>query len=224
MASASASRAFALRSSLRAPSAPALRQTPRLLFRPNAAARRGYASGAHEAAAQTSDLPWLIGSIAFTVPAAGYLIYKMPSRSGGGKAHHAHHDDGSEAEESSEDSGGDEKQGTETSTNSAKDEAGEGGTEQYDASQKEGKGNPNAGQTDATGGETPPPSADNSSIAEKWDEKKEKHEDYKQKARAGETKVLTASDDAPTKKTQSEDPREDPKGGEGEGAKKGGSN
>ena len=42
------------------------------------------------------------------------------------------------------------------------------------------------------------------------------------KARAGETKVLTSSSDAPSKKTQTEDPREDPKKGEGEGAQKGG--
>lgn len=106
----------------------------------------------------------------------------MPSKSRGSGAHHADHHDGGDSEaESPEDGGDDAKQATETSTNSAKDEAGEGGTEQYDASQKEGKGNPQAGQTDATGGATPPPSADNSSIAEKWDEKKEKHEDYKEK-------------------------------------------
>ena len=33
---------------------------------------------------------------------------------------------------------------------------------------------------------------------------------------------MSSSSDAPSKKTLSEDPREDPKGGEGEGAQKGG--
>ncbi|KAK2748152.1 hypothetical protein FQN57_001277 [Myotisia sp. PD_48] len=51
--------------------------------------RRGYSAQAgHEAPPAGSDLPWLIGSIAFTAPAAYYLFQSGPSGSGHAASHH----------------------------------------------------------------------------------------------------------------------------------------
>ncbi|KAH0544359.1 hypothetical protein FGG08_001500 [Glutinoglossum americanum] len=45
--------------------------------------RRGYASGGQEAKKSSSDLPWLIGSVAITVPSTYWLLQQGPA----GKAH-----------------------------------------------------------------------------------------------------------------------------------------
>ncbi|RYP12415.1 hypothetical protein DL767_011326 [Monosporascus sp. MG133] len=211
---ASTTRAFALCSSLRAA---ASRQTPRLV-RP--AARRGYAS-AHGGAAKSSDVPWLIGSVAITVPAAAYLISKRPTK--GASAHHG----GSETPSGAPIAPEDESPAVESSGDSKQQNQGDSGEDSGGAKFSQTNslpedGNPRAGQTDATGREVPPPAASSASIAEDWDEKREGHEKYKAAAKAGETKMLSSSSDAPSKKTMTEDPREDPKKGEGAAAQKGG--
>ncbi|RYP74294.1 hypothetical protein DL771_003115 [Monosporascus sp. 5C6A] len=212
---ASTTRAFALCPSLRAA---ASRQTPRLV-RP--AARRGYAS-AHGGAAKSSDLPWLIGSVAVTVPGAAYLLSNGPKK--GASAHHG----GSETPSGAPISPDDESPAVESSGRSKQQDQGDSGEDSGGAKFSKTNslpedGNPRAGQTDATGREVPPPAANSASLAEGWDEKKERHQEYKAASRAGETKMFAASSDAPSKKTMTEDPREDPKKGEGAAAQKGGS-
>ncbi|RYP07580.1 hypothetical protein DL765_009117 [Monosporascus sp. GIB2] len=211
---ASTARAFALRSSLRTA---ASRQTPQLV-RP--AARRGYAS-AHGGAAKSSDLPWLIASAAITVPAAAYLLSKGPGK--GTSAHHG----GSETPSGAPISPDDESPAVESSGDSKQQDQGDSGEDSGGAKFSQTNslpedGDPKAGQTDATGREVPPAAASSASIAENWDEKKEGHENYKAASRAGETKMFSSSSDSPSKKTMTEDPREDPKKGEGAAAQKGG--
>ncbi|RYP62264.1 hypothetical protein DL769_007375 [Monosporascus sp. CRB-8-3] len=211
---ASTTRAFALRSSLRAA---ASRQTPQLV-RP--AARRGYAS-AHGGAAKSSDMPWLIASVAIAVPAAAYLISNGPKK--GASAHHG----GSETPSGAPISPEEESPAVESSGDSKHQDQGDSGEDNGGAKFSQTNslpedGNTRAGQTDATGREVPPPAASSASIAEDWNKKQEDHEEYKAASRAGETKMFSASSDAPSKKTMTEDPREDPKKGEGAAAQKGG--
>ncbi|RYP01446.1 hypothetical protein DL764_006216 [Monosporascus ibericus] len=212
----STTRAFALSSSLRAA---ASRQTPRLVC---PAARRGYAS-AHGGAAKSSDMPWLIGSVAITVPAAAYLLSNRPKK--GASAHHGGSETPSGAPISPDDespaveSSGDSKQQDQDQGDLGEDS---GGAKFSQTNSLPDDGNPRAGQTDATGREVPQPSASNASLAVDWDKKKEDHEKYKAASRTGETKMFSSASEAPSKKTMTEDPREDPKKGEGAAAQKGG--
>ncbi|MCJ1478838.1 hypothetical protein MMC13_007522 [Lambiella insularis] len=55
--------------------------------------RRGYASeGNHASEKAKSDLPWLAGSIAVTVPSCWYLLREGPAN----PSHHGHHEPGNE--------------------------------------------------------------------------------------------------------------------------------
>ncbi|KAF7121552.1 hypothetical protein CNMCM5793_009022 [Aspergillus hiratsukae] len=68
-----------IRASLRAVGATARRPLQQ-------AGRRTYAS-AQEGAGKSSDLPWMLGSVAFTVPAAFYLLTPAPTKI----SEHNHH-------------------------------------------------------------------------------------------------------------------------------------
>ncbi|PGH03402.1 hypothetical protein AJ79_07368, partial [Helicocarpus griseus UAMH5409] len=56
------------------------------------ATRRTYASGSGEVK-KSSDLPWIIGSIAFTVPAASFLLKQSPAKPKESEIHIPHHKD-----------------------------------------------------------------------------------------------------------------------------------
>ncbi|KAI9810542.1 MAG: hypothetical protein M1827_006215 [Pycnora praestabilis] len=92
---------------------------PQLLQR---ASKRGYASGGgHEPKKASSDVPWLIGAVAVTLPTCAYLL--QPSEDKGHGHGHAHdnkhggeeHADNKheESEESEEKAEGDEEEGSE---------------------------------------------------------------------------------------------------------------
>ncbi|KIW64472.1 hypothetical protein PV04_09403 [Phialophora macrospora] len=93
--------------------------------------RRSYAS--EHGTQKSSDLPWLIGSIVVTVPAAGWLWQQGPTKSDHGHGHDAHaekqHEDApaedSEEEEESpkEDSGKDEDDKQEEGKEEGKEES-----------------------------------------------------------------------------------------------------
>ncbi|KAI0376631.1 hypothetical protein F5Y04DRAFT_265971 [Hypomontagnella monticulosa] len=179
------------------------------------AARRSYASTGHGHAEKTSDMPWLIGSVAVTVPGVAWLLSSGPSK----KADAHHHDDASaHGEEKAEavDSS------AEGSSSSESDEKSSSSSESSD--DKPAKdANPQASQgSSQTGSKVPPPSADNTDLATNSEDKKEAHEQYKEVIERKDTKVATSSSDMPSKKTAAEHPREDPQKGEGEGVKKGG--
>ncbi|KAK2767373.1 hypothetical protein FQN53_006459 [Emmonsiellopsis sp. PD_33] len=62
--------------------------------------RRTYA---HEAPKKSSDLPWLIGAIAITVPSASFLLSQSPQRASGSHGHgHEHAEEAHEEEHAKE--------------------------------------------------------------------------------------------------------------------------
>ncbi|EZF32043.1 hypothetical protein H101_04360 [Trichophyton interdigitale H6] len=68
-----------------APRVPATRAWQRV-------SRRGYADQAHGSHEAGSDMPWLLGSVAFTLPAAYYLYQSGPAGKSGHDAHpHVEH-------------------------------------------------------------------------------------------------------------------------------------
>ncbi|KAI1283573.1 hypothetical protein F5Y07DRAFT_350013 [Xylaria sp. FL0933] len=166
--------------------------------------RRGYAS-VHEAAEKTSDMPWLVGSIVVTAVGLAYLL-SGPSAAAGSRSD-LHHE--IEVREHTTRSGepphtpDDKPEGDNSAPLGAKDPS-------------------SPDKASAKGQEVPPPPSDNSDLAENWEERKKGHQEFKERTRAGETKVATSSSTAPSKKTNAEDPREDPKKGEGEAIQKGG--
>eukprot|EP01099_Mayorella_cantabrigiensis_P006569 TRINITY_DN5521_c0_g1_i1.p1 TRINITY_DN5521_c0_g1~~TRINITY_DN5521_c0_g1_i1.p1 ORF type:complete len:227 (+),score=37.49 TRINITY_DN5521_c0_g1_i1:139-819(+) len=83
--------------------------------------QRTYASG-HEAK-KTSDLPWLIGSIAFTVPAASWLIAQAPETSDHGHGHEDHKAKEEEAEEEPKEESSDSEETKEEDSEESKDDA-----------------------------------------------------------------------------------------------------
>ncbi|KAI0431961.1 hypothetical protein F5Y09DRAFT_175133 [Xylaria sp. FL1042] len=166
--------------------------------------RRGYVS-AHEAAEKTSDMPWLITSTVVTVLGLTYLLSGNPPASGSRPA--LHHE--TEKREHSTPPG--------TGPESPLDKP------EGDDSVPRGAADPSSpDKASPVGQNVPPPPADNSDLATNWDERKEGHEELKEMTRAGETRLATSSSAVPSKKTAGEDPREDPKKGEGEAIKKGG--
>ncbi|KAK5627466.1 hypothetical protein RRF57_003181 [Xylaria bambusicola] len=80
----------------------------------------------------------------------------------------------------------------------------------------------NTDKATSVGQAVPPAPSDNRDLAEDWEQRKEGQKELNEQIRAGDTKVATSSSQAPSKRTQGEDPREDPKKGEGEAVKKGG--
>ncbi|KAI1500558.1 hypothetical protein F5X99DRAFT_385814 [Biscogniauxia marginata] len=199
---------------------------PRQCARPTAITRRGYASSqgvAHDAA-KGSDLPWLIGSVVVTVAGLAAIFSPGSSSSSGGHSSHgdeaSSHDDHKEAEPSHDDEtqqqeqqGQQEEPAAESSSSSESSEKEEG---KSGNDKSAGAPNPEAKhKSSQTGAAVPPSSADNSDLAENWDAKKEGNEEYKKTIEDKQTRVASSSSSYPSKKTASEDPREDPKKGEG---------
>ncbi|TGJ81231.1 hypothetical protein E0Z10_g7534 [Xylaria hypoxylon] len=177
--------------------------------------RRGYA-GAHGAAQKTSDTPWLLGAVGFTAAGLAYLRLGSAAPSGA-HASADHHKKDEHKDEHKETSSSPSESESESKSDSQQDE-------NPDNSAPKGAADPNVpGKASQSGQNVPPPSADNTDLATKQDEKKQGHEEFKETTRAGETKAATSSSTAPSKKTAAEDPREDPKKGEGEAVQKGSS-
>ncbi|KAI0099585.1 hypothetical protein F4776DRAFT_650082 [Hypoxylon sp. NC0597] len=184
-------------------------------------ARRGYSSssshGGSAGAEKTSDLPWLITSVAITVPAAAWLL-----SSGPGKKADSHHDSHHSAPVPDEEKSPAVESSSSSSSSSSEESSSD--DDNPPTNQHPNSGNPSAAhESGQTGRQVPPPSADNSDAATDYEGKREAQEQYKDMIRDKDTRVATSSSDVPSKKTAAEHPREDPQGGEGEGVKKGGS-
>ncbi|KAI1414506.1 hypothetical protein F5Y13DRAFT_158689 [Hypoxylon sp. FL1857] len=174
--------------------------------------RRTYSSSGHGGSAgaeKTSDLPWLIGSVAITVPAAAWLLSSGPNK----KASSSHHHEAPVPDEEKApavESGSDSSSSSSSSSESSSDQPSQ-------------EGNPLAAhESGQTGKQVPPTTADNSDMATNYEEKQGAQEQYKDMIRSKDTRVATSSSDVPSKKAAAEHPREDPQKGEGEGVKKGG--
>ncbi|KAI0457130.1 hypothetical protein F5B21DRAFT_111460 [Xylaria acuta] len=185
--------------------------------------RRGYASASahgHGVAQKSSDMPWLLSSAGVTAVGLAYLLSTGPKTSSAGHgpksadaAIEAHHEE-EEGDKKTSGSDDDEQQQQQQ----------QGGEEEEKSQDDAPKGaaDPSApSKASQSGQNVPPPSGDNADLATKWDEKKQGQEEFKETTRAGETKVATSSSTTPSKKTQAEDPREDPQKGEGEAIQKG---
>ncbi|KAI3321724.1 hypothetical protein HD806DRAFT_145426 [Xylariaceae sp. AK1471] len=176
--------------------------------------RRGYAS-AHGNAQKSSDLPWLISAVVITVPTVAYLTANGPKRSAShGPKSGAEH----EEKETSKSDDSSEEQPQDDSKSK-----GEGESKEEDKSVRKGGADPfSPGKRSQSGHNVPPPAADNSDLATNWEERKERKQEFDALVRAGETRVASSSSTAPSKRTAGEDPREDPKKGEGEAVKRSG--
>ncbi|KAI9789287.1 MAG: hypothetical protein M1835_001769 [Candelina submexicana] len=136
--------------------------------------RRGYASeGGHEPKKASGDLPWIIGSIAVTLPTCAYLLQPSSDK---GHAHEGHEDHEEHAKElEGEGEEGAEEHSPEDSKEET--EAEEGGTEvgtsDTKSEQAESKHEPEPRSTDD------PMSEDSSEVEDKSDES-EDHEEKKQ--------------------------------------------
>ncbi|KAI2784958.1 hypothetical protein F4815DRAFT_144533 [Daldinia loculata] len=196
------------------------------------AARRGYSSSGHAGSAgaeKSSDLPWLIGSVVFTIPALAWLLSSRPSKK---TSEHTHgsapvpHKEKAPDVESGEDSSSSSTSSTPASTPPSSDDGSESESDSDEnppTNQLPEDGNPEAAHgSSQTGREVPPTSADNSDMATNYEEKKDAQEDYKEMIRQKDTRTATSSSDVPSKKADAEHPREDPQKGEGEGVQKGG--
>ncbi|KAI8960094.1 hypothetical protein F5Y11DRAFT_280812 [Daldinia sp. FL1419] len=196
------------------------------------ATRRGYSSGhgGSAGAEKSSDMPWLIGSVVFTVPALAWLLSSSPSKKTSSHSHGGApvpDEEKSPAVESGEDSSSDDSSSTSSPTptpsESESESDSDSGDENPPTNQLPKDGNPKAAHISGqTGRQVPPTSADNSDMATNYEEKKDAQEQYKEMIRRKDTRVATSSSDVPSKKGAAEHPREDPQKGEGEGVQKGG--
>ncbi|KAI2629166.1 hypothetical protein GGS26DRAFT_115971 [Hypomontagnella submonticulosa] len=198
--------ASALRSVARRTAAPASVHRQSLV---RSTARRAYASSGHGGSAgaeKTSDLPWLIGSVAITVSGLAWLLSSGPKKAD------AHHHDAPVPDEEKA-----------PAVESGADSSSDNSDDNPPTNQLPKDGNPKAAhESGETGRKVPPPSADNTDMATNYEDKKEGQEQYKEMIERKDTKVATSSSDMPSKKTAAEHPREDPQKGEGEAVKKGG--
>lgn len=222
-------RLFALRSTFRATGRRAVPRVSISRQLAQSAGLRGYATS-HDAA-PSSEMPWLIAAVVSTVGGLAYLL--APTDPTKTSDHHikAHHEKVEEKHDEEKDASS-----TEDKDKPSKEEKDESSKDKKDKSSKEektkdepteeaskkSKTKSDSGSKSQTGKNVPPPPADNSSGAEKTEDKKEAQEQNKKTMEKKDTKVATSSSDMPSKKTESEHPREDPKKGEGEGVKKGG--
>ncbi|KAI0540211.1 hypothetical protein GGR58DRAFT_175317 [Xylaria digitata] len=195
--------------------------TRRRAHHPALVSRKGYAS-THGAAQKPSDMPLLVSAVGVTVVGLAYIMSSKPAPSGthGPKPAHAsvgHHKEEKEKEKPTEEAPSSESESkpeSESAPDSQQDEKPADGT-------PKGAADPSArGKASQIGQDVPPPPAD---AATKSDETKRGHEELVETTRAGETKLATSSSTAPRKKTAAEDPREDPKKGQGEAVQKKGS-
>ncbi|KAJ9613512.1 hypothetical protein H2200_003454 [Cladophialophora chaetospira] len=104
--------------------------------------RRTYAS--EHGAQKSSDIPWLIGSIVVTVPAAGWLWQQGPTKSDHGHGHDAHTEEEHEdapAEESKEEGGEEpkEEESGKEDDSGKEDESGDKEEDKQDESKDEDK-------------------------------------------------------------------------------------
>ncbi|KAI9803212.1 MAG: hypothetical protein M1825_002003 [Sarcosagium campestre] len=142
--------------SLRISSAHLARSTARSNL-PKRIGTRGYSSGGHETKKGflSGDLPWLIGSLAVTVPVSAYLLSQTPAREHG----HAHHsEEHSEDKEDGEDGKADEQDGEGGDSNSEeKEEDSEGDNDseddnaEGDDSSEEGQDTPDSSDSESEG-------------------------------------------------------------------------
>jgi len=86
-------RLSALRIRVPAAKASTLVQVGRTSWTQQGTTRRFYASGGHEVPPKTSNLPWFLGSVAFTVPSAYYLLQSGPRGTGHHDGEHAEKED-----------------------------------------------------------------------------------------------------------------------------------
>ncbi|KAI1297509.1 hypothetical protein F5Y03DRAFT_369501 [Xylaria venustula] len=203
---------FTLQTLARRSSAPLRTQIRRQVVRPASVSRRGYVS-VHDAAEKTSDLPWLIGAVGVTSVGLAFILSGVSASSEGGiSASPAHH----EGEPSKE-----EKAHTPKPAGSMPQSPYD--KPKGDNSVPKGAADPSApSKASPAGRNVPPPPADNSDLAEHWEERRERHEEMKALTRRGETRAASSSSTVPSKRIASEHPREDPKRGEGEAVQKGG--
>ncbi|OTB18115.1 hypothetical protein K445DRAFT_314935 [Daldinia sp. EC12] len=196
-----------------AASVPAQRQSALRLT-----ARRGYSSSGHGGSAgaeKSSDMPWLIGSVAVTVPGLAWLLSSSPSQKTSSKTHGG-------APVPDEEKAPAVESGDESSSSSSDDDDSSSDSNPP-TNQLPKDGNPKATfGTGQTGRQVPPTSADNSDMATNYEEKKGAQDQYKEMIERKDTRVATSSSDVPSKKGAAEHPREDPQKGEGEGVQKGG--
>ncbi|PNS18931.1 hypothetical protein CAC42_6026 [Sphaceloma murrayae] len=140
--------------------------------------RRGYASGGGAHAA-SSDIPWLLGAIAVTVPGC-YLLWPEPSH---GDAHHGH----GEHHEESHDAEPEEKEESEAAPESTEEEApAETKDEAKADSTKEVKDDTPAEDAKDSGDETEAKPAESAGEAEKTSNKKVDGVQFKGKTSAGD--------------------------------------
>ncbi|KAI0435757.1 hypothetical protein F4803DRAFT_544457 [Xylaria telfairii] len=181
--------------------------------------RRGYAR-AHGAVQKSSDMPWLISSVGFTVVGLAFLMSSSPktSRAGHGPkaadaAIEARHEKEGDSDKASS---GPEKQKQEEEEEEEKkpeDDAPKGATDPSAAD-----------KASQSGQDALPPSGDNAAESEtKPDEKKEGQDESKETVWRPVPEAATSSSTTSSKKTQAEDPKEDPQKGEGEADQKGSS-
>ncbi|RVX75106.1 hypothetical protein B0A52_01383 [Exophiala mesophila] len=110
--------------------------------------QRSYASG-HEAK-KGSDIPWLIGSIVFTVPAASWLYAQGPTPSEHGHGHDAHKEES--AEEAKEESSGEEEKDESSEESQAASDEAEKTDDSEDDSEKKAPGTvPDDAETESKG-------------------------------------------------------------------------
>ncbi|KAI0849097.1 hypothetical protein F5Y00DRAFT_236591 [Daldinia vernicosa] len=225
-----------------AASAPAQRQS---VLR--SATRRGIFSGGSSSgppppgslgAELSSDLPWFIASVVVTAPALAWLMTRGPKKAiahtpGGAPGGAPVLVEAVVVEE--KDPAVESNQDSDTSSTPAstppESETGSDTNSDSDSNESppptnqlpEEGGNPQAAHTSSqTGGQVPPPSADNSDMATNYGEKKEAQGGYKEMIRHKDTRAASSSSDLPSKKGAAEHPREDPQKGEGEAVQKGG--
>ncbi|KAI9867834.1 MAG: hypothetical protein M1813_007656 [Trichoglossum hirsutum] len=106
--------------------------------------RREYASGGHGAKNSSSDLPWLIGSIAITAPSSYWLLQQGPD-----KAHH--HDSHSEKHEGEHEGEPDAKGKSEDTTKGESDRGDESKQDTPDTSDDETEAVKFSGEDNADG-------------------------------------------------------------------------
>ncbi|KAI1362070.1 hypothetical protein F5Y08DRAFT_313094 [Xylaria arbuscula] len=187
--------------------------------------RRGYAS-IHGAAENTSEMPWLISSVGVTVVGLAYLMSGAPKGAGGSHGPEAkeaiaqRHEAEAATHHDKSDSGASQPTTADDDNDKDNDKAPE---DNKDSAPKGGDDPSNPGKQSQGGQNVPPPAGDNRDLAEDWEQRKEGQKELNESAKEGHTKVATSSSQTPSKKTATEDPREDPQKGEGEAVQKGGS-
>ncbi|KAI9840395.1 MAG: hypothetical protein M1837_001653 [Sclerophora amabilis] len=105
--------------------------------------RRGYASGGHEPKKASSDLPWLLGAVAVTVPTCGYLLSPGSDAGHGHGGHESDHGANDGSEEGEAHDGGQEEASADTK---------EGAAESSDQTNEEGEDSSEGAEGDSTGG------------------------------------------------------------------------